>query len=101
MLPTIGFFLAAVVSTAKQGSAVEVKIPNEPHVTSVAVVWREEKVPTVLEGKDWVTILGVDLDTTPGQQKTEAIVKKDDGSVERRELSIGVVAETFPSTNLK
>jgi murein DD-endopeptidase MepM/ murein hydrolase activator NlpD len=101
MLPAIGFFLAAVVSTAKQGSAVEVKIPNEPHVTSVAVVWRKEKVPTVLEGNDWVTILGVDLDTRPGQQKTEAIVKKDDGSVERRELSIRVVAEKFPSTNLK
>ena len=101
MLPMIGFFLASVVAQAKQGSAVEIRIPNEPHVTSVAVVWRKAKVPAVLAGNDWVTILGVDLDAKPGQQKTEAVLTKDNGSVERREVSVSVVAKKFPSTSLK
>jgi hypothetical protein len=101
MFSMLGFLLAAVVSTAKQGSAVEVKIPNEPHVKSVAVVWRKEKVPAVLAGNEWATILGVDLDTPPGVHKTTAVVTMDDGSVVGRDVSVSVSAKAFPTTKLK
>lgn len=97
----IGFFLAAVVATAKQGTAVVVKVPNEAHVKSVAVMWRGEKVPAVRAGEAWATILGVDLDTKTGTQKAEALLTMNDGRVERREVGIDVVSKKFPTTRLK
>lgn len=96
----IGLFLAAVVVTANQGSAVVVEIPNEPHVRSAAVVWRKAKVPAVLAGNTWNTILGVDVDAKAGVQETEALLTMDDGRVERRPLTVEVVAKSFPTTQL-
>jgi murein DD-endopeptidase MepM/ murein hydrolase activator NlpD len=93
-------FLAAAV-TAHQGSAVVVKLSDEPHVKAVQVLWRNEKVPAVHSGNEWTTILGVDLDTSPGAEKTEALLTMDDGRVERRELTIGIAARKFPTTQLK
>jgi murein DD-endopeptidase MepM/ murein hydrolase activator NlpD len=101
MLSLIGFFLATALGTAKQGSAVEVTIPNEAGAKSVVVVWRNERVPAVRAGDAWATILGVDLDTKPGSQKAEAVVTTADGRVERREISVDVVAKKFPTTQLK
>jgi murein DD-endopeptidase MepM/ murein hydrolase activator NlpD len=101
MVAMIGLFLAAVVSTAKQGTAAVVKIPNEPRVRAAEVVWRKENVPAIHTGNEWTTILGVDLDTTPGEHKTEALLTMDDGRVERREISVNVVAKRFPTTQLK
>lgn len=97
----LSLLLAAIVTTTKQGSAAVVTIPNEPHVRSVAVVWRNEKVPAVRAGDAWATILGVDLDTKPGTQKSEALLTMDDGRVERRDVAIDVLAKTFPTTRLK
>jgi murein DD-endopeptidase MepM/ murein hydrolase activator NlpD len=97
----LGFFLAAVVFTGSQGSAVVVKIPGEPHVTAVQVAWRNEKVPAIHAGSDWTTILGIDLDAKPGAQKTEALVTLDDGRVERRDVTVKVLAKKFPTSQLK
>jgi murein DD-endopeptidase MepM/ murein hydrolase activator NlpD len=101
MIPMIALFLATLLSTAKQGSAVMVKIPDEPHVKSAVVVWRNEKVPAIHNGNAWTTILGIDLDTKPGAHKTEALLTMDDGRAERREVTVDVVAKQFPTTQLK
>lgn len=92
----IAFALAALVFTASQGSAVLVKVPNEPHVKSVQVVWRAEKVPTFRAGDEWTTILGVDLDAKAGEDKTTALLTMDDGQVEKREIAVDVRAKKFP-----
>src|SRR5947208_4103140 len=86
-LPMISLVLAALVFTAHQGSAVRVNVPDEPGVRSVQVAWREKTVPAFHTGKMWTTILGIDLDTSPSQHKTEALLTREDGRVERREVT--------------
>ena len=93
-------FLAAAV-TAHQGSAVVVKLSDEAHVKAVQVLWRNEKVPAVHSGNEWTTILGIDLDARPAAEKTTALLTMDDGRVERRELTVRIVARKFPTTRLK
>lgn len=96
----IHLFLAAAL-TAHQGSAVIAKIPDEPHVKAVDVSWRNENVPAVRNGGEWTTILGVDLDAKPGKQTASVSLTMDDGRVERRRLTVHVVAKKYPTTKLK
>ena len=96
----LDLLLAAVVFTAHQGSAVEVKLPNEPHVKSVQVIWRDEKVPAFHAGATWTTFLGVDLDTKPGEHAANAVLTTDDGRSETREVVINVLAKKYPTTTL-
>jgi len=97
----ITFLLAAAVLTADPGSAIQVRIPNEPRLNSVQVLWREKKVPAFRAGNAWTTILGVDLDTKPGEHLVEALLTMDDGTVVRREITIRVVPKQFPTRRLK
>ncbi len=97
----IAFLLAAVVYTANQGSAIQLTLPDEPHLKAVHVIWRETTVPAFHAGAAWTTILGVDLDTKPGEHAADAVLTMDDGRVERREILIKVVAKAFPTTTLK
>jgi len=97
----IAFFLAALAYTAPQGSAIQIKLPNEPHVKSVQVVWQQKHVPAFRAGETWTTILGVDLDMKPGPRNAEAMLTTDDGRVERREVTVDVVAKSYPTTPLK
>jgi hypothetical protein len=96
----IAFLFAAVVSTATQGSAVPIRVPNEPHLKSVQVVWRQKTVPAFREGEVWTTILGVDLDEKPGQHRAKAVLTMDDGRVERRDIAVDVRARKFPTTRV-
>src|SRR5437660_9959628 len=97
----ISLVLAALVFTAHQGSAVRVNLPDERGVKSVQVAWRETTVPAFHTGNMCTTILGIDLDTSPGQHKTEALLTMEDGRVERREVTIDIAAKHFPTTQLK
>lgn len=96
----IGLFLAALVFTANQGSAVQVKVPGEPHVKSVQVVWQKKSVPAIHVDDAWATILGVDLDARAGRHTAEALLTMDDGHVDKREIAIDVVAKKFPTSAL-
>jgi murein DD-endopeptidase MepM/ murein hydrolase activator NlpD len=96
----ISLFFAAAVYTASQGSAVEVKLPNEPNLKSVQVIWRNEKVPAFRTDATWTTILGVDLDAKPGRHTAEAVLTGGDGHVERREIVVDVQAKKFPTSAL-
>ncbi len=96
----INLLLAALVSTANQGSAVALKVPNEPHVRSVQVHWQKKTVPAFRAGDGWTTILGVDLDARPGEHRAEAVLTMDDGHVDRREITVNVLAKKFPTSQL-
>ncbi|HEX6178941.1 MAG TPA: M23 family metallopeptidase [Thermoanaerobaculia bacterium] len=97
----ISFLLAALVYTAAQGSAVQVKVPNQPDLKSVQVMWQGKQVPAFHAGDSWITILGVDLDEEPGDHRAEAVLTRGDGRVERDEITISVVAKQFPTSHLK
>ena len=97
----IPLFLAALVFTAHQGTAVQVKVPNEPGVKSVQVVWEKKTVPAFRAGEAWTTILGVDLDAKPGAHVAKAVLTMEDGRVERREIAIDIEAKKYPTEPLK
>lgn len=97
----ISILLAATLYTAAQGSAVQLKVPDEPRAKSVQVMWKEKRVPAFRVDDGWTTLLGVDLDTKPGTHAAEALLTMDDGSVERRKITIKVAARKFPVTRLK
>ena len=97
----ISLFLAAVVYRANQGSAVQVRLPNEPHVKSVQVIWQKKKVPAFHVDDVWITILGVDVDEKPGERRAEAVLTTDDGRVDKREITVNVLAKKFPVSEVK
>jgi murein DD-endopeptidase MepM/ murein hydrolase activator NlpD len=93
--------LAAVIFSANQGSAVQISLPHEPGMKNVVFVWEKREVPAFRIGETWATILGVDLDATPGEQKADVLLTMDDGRSEKREATIKVVAKKYPTTELK
>jgi murein DD-endopeptidase MepM/ murein hydrolase activator NlpD len=95
----IVFFLAVVFS-ANQGSAVQVSVPNETGVKSVQVVWQTKTVPAFRLQDSWTTILGVDLDAKPGDQKAVAVFTMEDGRVDKRDLVVKVNEKKYPTTKL-
>lgn len=97
----IGVLLAAAVTTASQGSAVRLTLPNEPRLKSVRVIWQGKEVPAFRVAGTWTTIVGVDLDAKPGAHEAESILTSDDGRVEKRKIVIDVRAKKFPTTPLK
>ena len=93
--------LAAVIFTANQGSAVQLTFPHEPGVKAVEVVWETKTVPAVQVKDTWTTILGVDLDTKPGEHKADLLFTMADGRVDKREAVIQVIQKKYPTTELK
>lgn len=97
----IAALLAAAVTTASQGSAVRLTLPDEPRLKSVQVIWQGKQVPAFRAAGAWTTIVGVDLEAKPGAHEGEGVLTTDDGRVERRKIVIDVRAKKFPTTPLK
>jgi murein DD-endopeptidase MepM/ murein hydrolase activator NlpD len=93
--------LLAVVFSANQGSAVQVTFPHEPGIKSVEVIWEEKNVPAFRLNDQWTTILGVDLESKPGERQANVIVTMEDGRTDKRDVTIKIVAKKFPTTELK
>jgi murein DD-endopeptidase MepM/ murein hydrolase activator NlpD len=93
--------LAIVAFSANQGSALQLTFPNEQGIKSVEVVWGMKKIPAFRLGNTWTTIVGVDLDTKPGEHKTDVLFTMDDGRIDHRETMIQVVSKKYPTTELK
>lgn len=96
----IGLWFAVAVSTATQGSAIQLTLPNEPGVKSVRVIWRNKAVPAFRADDLWKTILGVDLDTKPGAYRADFVLTRDHGEIEKREVTVNVVRKSFPTSQL-
>src|ERR1044071_3831404 len=97
----IGLLLAAALTTASQGSAVRLTLPDEPGLKSVQVIWQGKQVPAFRAGGAWMTIVGVDLDAKPGADEGEGVLTTDDGHVEKRKIVVEVRAKRFPTTPLE
>lgn len=96
----IGILLAATLYTTAQGSAVQLKVPDQPRTKSVQVLWKQQKVPAYRTADVWTALLGIDLDTKPGTHIAEALLTMSDGSVQRQKITIKVTAKSFPVTRL-
>ena len=96
----IALLLALTVS-ANQGSAVQLTIPNEPGVKSVAITWSNKKVPAFRVEDQWTAVLGIDLDSKPGKHTADILFTMQDGHLARREAIIQVTSKKYPTTQLE
>jgi murein DD-endopeptidase MepM/ murein hydrolase activator NlpD len=92
--------LAALASlTAAQGEALELVLPHEPGLVAYAE-WGERRLPFVRDADRWLTVIGVDLDTAPGEHAL--LVERDFGAagLQSETGQLRVAAKEFPTTQL-
>lgn len=97
----IALLLALAALTTSQGSALQLTFPVEPGVTKVEIEWQMKKVPFVRVGDKWLTVIGVDLDTKPGEHNATVLFTRQDGRIDKRETIVNVEGADFPTTELK
>lgn len=86
---------------AGQGQALEMSYPAEPELTAVTVRWSGHDVPFVREGDRWVALVGVDLDSRPGDHAVNVTFSYADGRRYTVREPVVVRAEQYPTTELK
>ena len=98
MIHIVAFLFAAIA--AQQGQAVRLSIPDEPGIEKAEIRWQDKTVPYTRAGKDWVTVIGLDLELKPGSYTGDVRVTKN-GMVERRSVTLNVKAVKFPIQRLE
>jgi murein DD-endopeptidase MepM/ murein hydrolase activator NlpD len=94
----LSFWLAAWV--AGQGQALELRYPSEPDLSGVTVRWSGHAVPFVRQGGDWLAVVGVDLDSRPGDHAVDVTFTYADGRSRVVREPITVRGEHYPTTEL-
>ena len=97
MLSAIIMLAAAL--TAGQGSAIRIDVPHGPGLTAVQASWRDRSVPLVRDD-GWFTVLGVDLDDSPGEHQVKLTYSFEDGSTRTSTVGLGVQSREFRTTHL-
>ncbi|HUO66645.1 MAG TPA: peptidoglycan DD-metalloendopeptidase family protein [Gammaproteobacteria bacterium] len=92
---------AALAVVAAQGQAVELAYADEPGLASVEATWEEHRFPLVKHDALWVAVVGVDLDSKPGEHAAEVTFHYGDGRSRSVRDSVTVKAQKFPTTELK
>ncbi len=85
---------------AGQGQVLRLDVAGEPGLASVTVDWNDRTIPFVRDGDGWFTLVGVDLDTSPGAHSAVVTLTGPDGRVRRIERRIDVTERQFPTTRL-
>jgi murein DD-endopeptidase MepM/ murein hydrolase activator NlpD len=93
-------FLALATLAAAQGDAIEIAVTHEAGLEAVQAEWGEHRIPLVRDTDRWITVVGVDLDTVPGEH--EFALALDFGAAgTRNETGLVIVAaREFPTTEL-
>jgi len=86
---------------AGQGQALEMSFPAEPGLTAVSVRWSGHEVPFVRSGDRWLTIVGVDLDSRPGDHAVDVTFAYEDGHTRVVSEPVMVNAGQYPTTELQ
>jgi len=86
---------------AGQGQALEMSFPAEPGLTAVTVLWSGHEVPFVRNGDRWLTIVGVDLDSRPGDHAVHVTFAYEDGHTRVVREPVMVNAGQYPTTELQ
>ena len=95
-----GLLLALVGLTAAQGEALEIAIAHEPGLAGVYAEWNERRVPFVRDGDRWLTVIGVDLDTSAGEHPLVVVRSFGNAGTRRESGQVTVAAKAFPTTEL-
>ena len=88
------------VFSVVQGDAFRVDYPHEEGLTQIEIRWRERSVPLVRVDDRWITIIGADLDLSPGDHPARVSFRYSDGRTEDRRETIRVTDKSFPITRL-
>jgi murein DD-endopeptidase MepM/ murein hydrolase activator NlpD len=86
---------------AGQGQALEMSFPTEPGLTGMTVRWSGHQVPFIRSGDHWVAIVGVDLDSKPGDHAVDLTYTYEDGRTRVVREPVQVRAEQYPTTQLQ
>jgi murein DD-endopeptidase MepM/ murein hydrolase activator NlpD len=97
-MSTLALLLANVV--ALQGQAIALRQAHEEGLAAVEIAWQQRQVPFVRRGGEWLTVIGVDLDTRAGVYDAELRLRFDDGREAARTQPIEVQSRDFPTTEL-
>ena len=70
--------------TVVQGHALQLDQPHESDLVSVEASWNDRTIPYVRFDDGWLTVVGVDLDTTAGDYPIEISLHYEDGRIVTR-----------------
>jgi murein DD-endopeptidase MepM/ murein hydrolase activator NlpD len=92
--------LALAAWVSGQGQPLVMHYPAEPELTGVTVRWSGHDVPFVWAGEQWLAIVGVDLDSRPGEHAVNVTFRYADGRTRVVNEPITVRSEQYPTTEL-
>jgi len=95
-------FLALVLAvvTVAQGDAVRIEHSHEAGLEAASIDWNGRSVPMVRSDDVWFTLLGVDLDVSPGSYPATLVLRHTNGETTRTDEVIDVTSKEFPTTRL-
>lgn len=85
---------------AGQGQALELSYPAEPELTGVTVRWSGHDVPFIRDGDRWAALVGVDLDSRPGEHAVNVTFSYADGRTNTVREPVVVREQKYPTTEL-
>jgi murein DD-endopeptidase MepM/ murein hydrolase activator NlpD len=98
ILQIIGLLITTVA--AQQGQAVRLSLPDQPGMESAQIQWQGKSIPYTKIGKEWITVIGVDLDVKASDYPAEIEVTRN-GTVEKSDLTVHVKEVKFPVEHLQ
>jgi murein DD-endopeptidase MepM/ murein hydrolase activator NlpD len=93
--------LLVAVWMAGQGQPLQLSYPTEPGLTGVTVRWSGHEVPFMRSGDRWVAIVGVDLDSRPGDHAVNVTFSYEGGRTRVVSEPVIVNAGEYPTTRLE
>jgi murein DD-endopeptidase MepM/ murein hydrolase activator NlpD len=84
-----------------QGQPLQLSYPTEPGLTAVTVRWSGHDVPFVRSGERWIAIVGVDLDSRPGDHAVNVTFSYEGGRTRVVSEPVVVNAGEYPTTRLE
>ena len=94
----LSLLFAALVTS--QGQALELSFPDEPGLAAVEVRWYGHALPFVRRDGRWLTVVGVDLDTAPGDLDAPVTFHYTDGHARVEHEAVKVQSHEYPTTRL-
>jgi len=98
ILQIIGLLITTVA--AQQGQAVRLSLPDQPGMEFAQIQWQGKSIPYTKIGKEWITVIGVDLDVKASDYPAEIEVTRN-GNVEKSDLTVHVKEVKFPVEHLQ
>jgi murein DD-endopeptidase MepM/ murein hydrolase activator NlpD len=93
--------LVAAAWIAGQGQPLQLRYPTEPGLSGVTVRWSGHDVPFLRSGEHWVAIVGVDLDSRPGDHAVDVTFRYEGGRTRVITEPVIVNAGAYPTTRLQ